>query len=61
MGNPATRPSVNVLVVDDEESQRNPLAAMISAWGFNVDTAADGIEALERLTTFSANVVEPTS
>ncbi len=57
MGNQATRPSINVLVIDDEESQRNPLAAMISAWGFNVETAGDGVEALEKLTTFSANVI----
>ncbi|MDQ2776967.1 MAG: sigma-54 dependent transcriptional regulator, partial [Acidobacteriota bacterium] len=46
-----------VLVVDDEESQRNPLAAMISNWGFNVETAADGQEALDKLSTFSANVI----
>ena len=57
MGNQATRPSINVLVVDDEESQRNPLAAMISSWGFNVETANDGQEALDRLSTFSANVI----
>jgi DNA-binding NtrC family response regulator len=57
VGNQATRPSINVLVVDDEESQRNPLAAMISNWGFNVETAADGQEALDKLSTFSANVI----
>ncbi|MCU1295513.1 MAG: two component, sigma54 specific, transcriptional regulator, Fis family [Bryobacterales bacterium] len=58
MGNQASaRPSINVLIVDDEESQRNPLAAMISTWGFNVETASDGQEALEKLATFSANVI----
>ena len=57
MGNQATRPSINVLIVDDEESQRNPLASMISNWGFNVETAGDGQEALEKLNTFSANVI----
>lgn len=57
MGNQSTRQSTNVLVVDDEESQRTPLAAMISAWGFNVETASDGQEALDRLATFSANVI----
>ena len=46
-----------MLIVDDEESQRTPLAAMIAAWGFNVDTAADGQEALDKLATFSANVI----
>ncbi len=57
MGNQATRQASNVLIVDDEESQRTPLAAMISAWGFNVETASDGQEALEKLATFSANVI----
>jgi DNA-binding NtrC family response regulator len=57
VGNQSARPSVNVLIVDDEESQRNPLAAMIATWGFHVETAADGQEAMERLNTFSANVI----
>jgi DNA-binding NtrC family response regulator len=58
VGNQATpRQATNVLVVDDEESQRTPLASMIAAWGFNVQTASDGQEALEKLSTFSANVM----
>ena len=57
MGNTTTRQGTNVLVVDDEESQRDPLAKMISAWGFNVETASDGQEALDRLGGFSANVI----
>ena len=46
-----------MLIVDDEESQRAPLAAMISAWGFHVETAGDGQEALEKLAFFPANVI----
>ena len=57
MGNSAARQNINVLVVDDEESQRDPLAKMISAWGFNIETAADGQEALDKLGSFSANVI----
>jgi DNA-binding NtrC family response regulator len=57
VANQGARQLVNVLVVDDEESQRAPLAAMISAWGYNVETAIDGQEALEKLGSFSANVV----
>ena len=57
VGNQATRQTTSVLVVDDEEAQRAPLAAMISAWGFTVETAADGQEALEKLNAFSANVI----
>jgi len=57
LANSSTRQPINVLIVDDEESQRTPLAAMVSAWGFNVETAADGQEALEKLTSFPANVI----
>lgn len=53
----ATRQGTNVLIVDDEESQRAPLAAMISAWGFSVETASDGQEALEKLNAHSAHVI----
>jgi DNA-binding NtrC family response regulator len=48
---------INVLVVDDEEAQRAPLAAMISAWGFNVDTASDGQEALDKFLNQRADVI----
>jgi DNA-binding NtrC family response regulator len=57
VANQGTRPSINVLIVDDEESQRTPLAAMISAWGFTVETASDGQEALDKLASFPANVI----
>jgi DNA-binding NtrC family response regulator len=46
-----------VLVVDDEESQRTALAGMIALWGYKVETAADGQEALDKLATFPANVI----
>jgi DNA-binding NtrC family response regulator len=57
VANQGTRPSINVLIVDDEESQRTPLAGMISAWGFTVETASDGQEALDKLASFPANVI----
>jgi DNA-binding NtrC family response regulator len=53
MGGNATR----VLIVDDEESQRNGLASMVSSWGFTAETAADGQEALDKLGTFAAHVM----
>jgi DNA-binding NtrC family response regulator len=46
-----------VLVVDDEESQRTALASMIKLWGYSVETAADGQEALEKLASFEAHVI----
>src|SRR5579863_9060111 len=46
-----------VLVVDDEESQRTALAGMIALWGYTVETAADGQEALDKLANFDAHVI----
>jgi CheY-like chemotaxis protein len=46
-----------VLVVDDEERQRAALAAMLSEAAFETQVAADGQEALERLTTFNADAI----
>ncbi|MGH9466176.1 MAG: sigma-54-dependent transcriptional regulator [Terriglobales bacterium] len=40
---------VSVLVVDDEASERSGLAELLRAWGYQVDTAGDGMEALEHL------------
>jgi DNA-binding NtrC family response regulator len=51
------RPVTRVLVVDDEESQRTALAGMIALWGYAVETAADGQEALDKLAVFDAHVI----
>ncbi len=51
------RPITRVLVVDDEESQRTALASMIKLWGYTVETAVDGLDALEKLATFPAHVM----
>jgi DNA-binding NtrC family response regulator len=51
------RTTTRVLVVDDEESQRTALAGMIALWGYSVETAADGLEALEKLASFPAHVM----
>ena len=48
---------IRVLIVDDEESQRAGLAAMVSAWGMLPKTAGDGNEALETLNSFPADVI----
>ncbi|MEO8100657.1 MAG: sigma-54 dependent transcriptional regulator [Acidobacteriota bacterium] len=54
---PMERAETRVLVVDDEESQRTALAGMIRVWGYTVETAADGQDALEKLATFPAHVM----
>src|SRR5690349_4111610 len=46
-----------VLVVDDEEGQRTALASMIKLWGYTVETACDGQEALDKLGDFHPHVV----
>jgi DNA-binding NtrC family response regulator len=51
------RDVTRVLVVDDEESQRTALASMIKLWGYWVETAADGQEALDKLAAFDAHVI----
>jgi DNA-binding NtrC family response regulator len=50
-------PKTRVLVVDDEESQRGALASMVALWGYEVETASDGVDALEKLATFNAHVI----
>jgi DNA-binding NtrC family response regulator len=57
MSNIASGPPTRVLIADDEENQRTGLAKMIQSWGFAVETAADGQEALEKLTALPVNVL----
>jgi len=53
-----TQPSEKrILVVDDEPDVRNFLAACLEDAGFNVETAVDGIDALEKVETFSPDLM----
>jgi len=49
--------SGRILIVDDDERQRAALVAMLSGCAFETQLAADGQEALERLTAFNADVI----
>ena len=51
------RSETTVLVVDDEENQRTALAGMIALWGYKVNTAVDGQDALEKLAATPAHVM----
>ncbi len=53
----AALPQIRVLVADDEENQRAGLAKMIQSWGFTVETAADGQDALEKLSQSPVHVL----
>ena len=46
-----------VLVVEDEENARSALAELIAAWGYRTETAADGVQALEKLASFRPAVL----
>lgn len=48
---------MRVLIVEDDYSQRTGLNQMVSAWGMTAETAADGNEALDKLSQFSADVI----
>src|ERR1043165_5230429 len=46
-----------ILIVDDDERQRSALAAMLSDCDFETQVAADGMEALQRLSAFNPDVI----
>src|SRR5206468_8875611 len=46
-----------VLIADDEEHARSGLATLVSGWGYEIEEAADGTEALERAAEFHPGVV----
>ena len=47
----------HILVVDDDELQRSDMARMVASFGFNVTTAIDGQDALEKLRICSPNAI----
>lgn len=46
-----------VLIVEDEENERTGLAELASLWGFKCETACDGVEALEKIESWSPSIV----
>src|ERR1700722_10691903 len=48
---------LNILIVDDESSQRTGLAGMVKAWGMRAETATDGEDALEKMDAFAPDVI----
>jgi DNA-binding NtrC family response regulator len=49
MSKVSSAPEIRVLLVDDDENQRAGMAKMVQSWGFAVDVAVDGQEALDKL------------
>ena len=48
---------VRVLIVDDDADQRSTMSRMVTALGYETETAADGQEALDRLSGYPAQVI----
>ncbi len=53
------KPSVRrkILLVEDNARVRAPMVELLDAWGYQVESAGDGMEALERAVTFNPDVV----
>jgi DNA-binding NtrC family response regulator len=48
---------LKVLIVDDEASQRTGLSGMVKAWNMSAETASEGAEALEKVASYSPDVI----
>src|ERR1700730_16357247 len=46
-----------VLIVEDEPAARNGLEQLLRSWGFIAESAADGRQALDKVTTFRPAIV----
>src|SRR5712691_1809871 len=55
--NLATMNYEKVLIVEDEENERTGLAELITAWGYRAETAKDGAEGLEKVTSWAPSIV----
>jgi DNA-binding NtrC family response regulator len=45
------------LIVEDEENERSGMAELVRSWGFETETASDGVEALEVISAWSPGIV----
>jgi DNA-binding NtrC family response regulator len=48
---------MRVLVVEDDAAARQGLTQLVRAWGYEADSAGEGLEALERITSHPPSVV----
>jgi DNA-binding NtrC family response regulator len=53
----AQTPGERVLIVEDEVGARAGLTELVRSWGFQAEAAADGEEALQRITSFRPAIV----
>src|SRR6188508_1402264 len=53
----STTAGERVLIVEDEPATRLGLTELVRTWGFTADAAADGQEALEKITAFRPSII----
>jgi DNA-binding NtrC family response regulator len=46
-----------VLIVEDEENERTGMAELVRGWGYDTETASDGVEGLERTESWAPGIV----
>ncbi|HZP22509.1 MAG TPA: sigma-54 dependent transcriptional regulator [Terriglobales bacterium] len=46
-----------VLIVEDEENERTGLAELVQAWGYETETAADGVAGMQTLEAWNPGIV----
>src|SRR5262249_26341016 len=54
---PTKAVSERVLIVEDEPAARSGLEQLVKSWGFVAESAGDGEEALEKVTSFRPAIV----
>ncbi len=53
----ASHAAERVLIVEDDPATRSGLTELVRTWGFTAEAAADGAEALEKVTAFRPSIV----
>jgi DNA-binding NtrC family response regulator len=46
-----------ILIIEDEENERTGLAELVRAWGYEAETAADGVEGLEAVDLWNPGII----
>lgn len=49
--------TIKVIVVDDDANTRRGLAQLLQLWGYQPETASDGVEALEKIRSLNPMIV----
>jgi len=54
---PLLMPQEKVLIIEDEENERTGLAELVRAWGYEAETANDGVEGLEAVDLWNPGII----